>query len=100
MDAITPIEWLGIVAGTLTTISFVPQLLTTWRARSGRGLSYAMLAIFDLGVTLWLVYGILTRSRPIIFANAVTLILAGAILALKVRFDVRDWHVVARSGGR
>jgi MtN3 and saliva related transmembrane protein len=95
VDAITPVEWLGTLAGTLTTISFVPQLVTTWRARSGRGLSYSMLAIFDLGVTLWLVYGILTRSRPIIFANAVTLVLAGAILALKVRFDIRDRHALS-----
>lgn len=77
---------LGLAAGTLTTIAFVPQLIKTWQTRSAGDVSFLMLATFTTGVLLWLVYGILIDSLPVVLANAVTLILAGIILALKIRF--------------
>lgn len=82
----TPLDLLGYVAGLLTTIAFVPQLTKTWRSRSARDVSLAMMAIFSTGVFLWLAYGVLVGSGPVILANAVTLLLALAILALKLRF--------------
>ena len=83
MDTITMI---GLVAGTLTTIAFVPQLTKTWRSRSAKDISLGMFLIFCSGVFLWLVYGILMEALPIILANAVTLILSSAILMLKLRY--------------
>lgn len=81
-----PTELIGYTAAALTTIAFLPQVLHTWRMRSGRGISLGMYAIFTSGVALWLVYGILLDAWPIIAANAITLALALSILALKIRY--------------
>lgn len=75
----------GFAAATLTTASFVPQVVHTWRTRDLSGISLAMYAMFTLGVALWLVYGIAEGAWPVIVANFVTLLLAASILAMKVR---------------
>jgi MtN3 and saliva related transmembrane protein len=80
------IDALGLVAGALTTIAFLPQLVKTWRTRSARDIALGMFVLFTVGVALWLVYGVLTGARPVIAANAVTLTLALVILAMKLRF--------------
>jgi MtN3 and saliva related transmembrane protein len=77
---------LGFMAGILTTISFVPQVLHAWRSKSCDDLSWGMLLTFSGGVVLWLVYGIRLRAMPIIVANAVTLALLLTIMALKARY--------------
>lgn len=77
---------IGLAAGTLTTMSFLPQVIKVWKNRSSRDLSVTMLIAFSSGVTLWLVYGILTYTPPIIITNIATLILAVTILILKVRY--------------
>jgi MtN3 and saliva related transmembrane protein len=77
---------MGLVAGTLTTIAFVPQLLKTWKSRSAEDVSLGMLITFCTGVFLWLLYGLFIRSLPVILANAVTLLLAGTILVLKIKY--------------
>ncbi len=75
---------LGYIAATLTTASFVPQAWLTFRSRDVRGISLAMYSAFTLGITLWLGYGVMLGAWPIVIANAVTLGLAGSILAMKV----------------
>jgi MtN3 and saliva related transmembrane protein len=82
----TLITLLGLLAGTLTTISFVPQLLKTWRTKSAKDMSLPMLISFCAGVLLWLVYGILLQAPPIILANFITLVLALMILGLKLYY--------------
>ena len=77
---------IGLVAGTLTTLSFVPQVAKAWRRRSVNDLSLTMLLMFGTGVALWLIYGFLNEAVPIIAANAVTLVLAMALIAMKLRF--------------
>ena len=77
---------LGLVAGLLTTVAFLPQVWKVWKSRSARDISLPMYLIFTLGVALWLVYGLLTAALPIIVANAVTLLFAGAVLVMKLRF--------------
>lgn len=77
---------IGLIAGLLTTIAFVPQLTKTWKSKSAKDVSLVMLMTFTTGVLLWLIYGLLIHAAPIIAANAVTLLLAGAILALKIRY--------------
>jgi len=76
----------GLVAGTMTTIAFLPQLIHTWKTRSAKDVSLGMFLIFTTGVVLWVIYGLMIQSLPIIAANSVTLVLAGAILVLKVRY--------------
>jgi len=76
---------LGFLAGFLTTVAFIPQLTRAIRSRSTKDLSLPMFLIFTAGVLLWLMYGMAIRSVPVIAANGVTLVLAGAILVLKIR---------------
>ena len=78
--------WLGYAAAALTTLSFVPQVWKTWKSRSSRDLSRAMLVAFSLGSALWLVYGLAIHSMPMIMANSVTLILSLMLVAMKVAF--------------
>ena len=77
---------IGLAAGFLTTISFVPQLAKIWKTRSAEDVSKKMFLAIAAGVTLWLVYGIILGQWPIIVWNAVSLVLACAILALKIKF--------------
>jgi len=78
--------WLGLVAGTLTTSAFVPQVLKTWRTRTARDVSLAMFLILAVGALLWVIYGARIGSAPVLCANGVTLILVLAMLGLKWRF--------------
>ncbi len=76
----------GLAAGTLTTISFVPQVVRIVRTRSAHDISWWMFGIFSVGVALWLGYGIMLGALPVIVSNVVTLTLATAILCLKWRY--------------
>jgi MtN3 and saliva related transmembrane protein len=77
----------GFFAGFLTTISFLPQVVKTWKSRSASDLSLGMFLAFSLGVVFWLTYGFLIQEPPIIFWNIVTLVLVLAILVMKLKFD-------------
>lgn len=81
-----PTDLLGLVAGMLTTVAFVPQVAKIWRTRSTHDISLWMFTIFSLGVLLWLLYGIRIGAWPVILANVVTLVLSLAILYLKLRY--------------
>ncbi len=76
----------GMIAGTLTTIAFVPQVVKTWRSKSTHDISYGMFILFSFGLLLWLIYGIVINAWPIIISNLVTLVLALVILGLKFRY--------------
>lgn len=76
---------LGLLAGILTTVAFIPQVLQTWRTRHTHDISLATFAIFTAGVLTWLLYGLVIGDWPIIAANAVTFVLAGTILVMKIR---------------
>lgn len=82
MDYVTLI---GLLAGTLTTISFLPQVYRVWKSKSSKDISLGMYVIFCTGVFLWLVYGLSLQSLPIIAANTVTFILSFTILVFKVK---------------
>lgn len=77
---------IGSVAATLTTTAFIPQAWQVWRTRHTADISLGMYTLFTLGVVLWLSYGILLSAWPIIIANCITLLLAGAVLVMKLRF--------------
>lgn len=80
------IQVLGLVAGSLTTAAFFPQVIKTWKSRSAKDLSLGMFSMFCLGVILWLIYGIMVRDIPVIAANLITLLLASTLLFFKLRF--------------
>jgi MtN3 and saliva related transmembrane protein len=77
---------IGYLAAFLTTFSFVPQAVKTFRTRDVRGISLGMYSCFTAGVALWLIYGILMDAWPIVVANAVTISLAVSILWMKIRY--------------
>jgi MtN3 and saliva related transmembrane protein len=76
----------GYIAGALTTIAFVPQVLRAWKLKETRDLSLAMLVLFGLGVLLWTCYGFWTESMPIIAANVITFVLILVLFGLKTRY--------------
>ena len=78
---------LGLVAGTLTTAAFVPQVYKTWKSQSAKDLSLGMFLVFVAGVAMWLFYGLMVHNLPIIVANAVTLVLTGFLLYFKLTFE-------------
>jgi MtN3 and saliva related transmembrane protein len=80
---------IGLVAGALTTIAYVPQLLKTWRSKSAQDLSWSMLITLCVGIVLWLVYGIYAQDVPVIAANVVTLLLSSIILILKIKYEFK-----------
>jgi MtN3 and saliva related transmembrane protein len=79
-------DWIGYVAATLTTASFVPQAVLTFRTRDVSGISLGMYSAFTLGVALWLLYGVMIQAWPVVIANTITLALAASILWMRLRF--------------
>ena len=76
----------GLAAGFLTTIAFIPQVIKIWKTKSAKDVSLPMFVAFTIGVALWLTYGILTGELPIIVWNSVTLVFAATILVMKIKF--------------
>ena len=77
-------DLVGYPAAFLTTVAFMPQAWKSWRSRDLSGISLPMYALFTMGVALWLAYGVVIGSMPVIVANAITLLLAAVVLLLKV----------------
>lgn len=84
MDFITLI---GIIAGTLTTISFIPQVIHTYKTRSAKDVSLVMFTIFSIGILFWIVYGFFTHSIPIIIANLITFTLSIIMIIFKLKYE-------------
>ena len=80
------IELIGYLAATLTTAAFLPQVVQVWKSKSTKDLSLPTLLSFIAGVLMWLIYGLLLNSSPIIVANAVTLVLNLVILRFKLKY--------------
>jgi len=78
-------DLVGYSAGLLATAAFVPQVAKTFKARSARDISLGMYVLFCTGIGLWLLYGVLIASWPMVVSNFVTLVLSGAVLFLKLR---------------
>ena len=80
------VDLIGFVAAFGTTISFLPQAIKTIQTKNTTGISLNMYALFTGGTVLWLTYGILSGSGPVIACNAVTLIFACIILVYKIKY--------------
>ncbi|MFN7985045.1 MAG: SemiSWEET transporter [Vicinamibacterales bacterium] len=78
-------DLVGMLAGTLTTVAFIPQVIKAWRTQSVDDLSIWMLLSFTTGVVLWALYGVAVQSTPVIVTNVVTFLLSLALLGMKVR---------------
>lgn len=83
----TSLDLLGLVASVFTTSSFIPQVWRTWKTRDVSGISLPTYLIITIGLALWLIYGILRGDLPLIVANAVMVVLTGAITVMKIVFS-------------
>jgi MtN3 and saliva related transmembrane protein len=80
------IKLLGFAAATCTTLAYAPQFVKVWRTRSTEDISLGMFLVMVLGLMLWLLYGLLSGDGPLIASNAVTIVLAGGILYMKLKY--------------
>ena len=80
------IEILGLVAGTITSVTFLPQVVKIWQTKSAKDLSLMMLLLLMLGVVLWLIYGLVIMSAAIIYTNSMVLTMSLIMLYFKLKF--------------
>lgn len=81
------IDILGYVSATFTTIAFLPQIIKTIRTKSAKDVSMGMFVFFTTGVFLWIIYGVLTNTMPLIIANSVIFCLSLIQIILKIKYD-------------
>ena len=81
------IEILGYISATITTIAFLPQIIKTLKTKSAKDVSMGMFVLFTVGVFLWVVYGFLTGTKPVLIANIVIFCLAVTQILLKIKYD-------------
>lgn len=82
--------FIGLIAGALTTLSWLPQVVRAFRTRSTKDFSWGWFAMFGTGVAIWLVYGMIGDAPAVIAANALTFLLLLGLGALKVSHG-RKW---------
>ena len=80
------VSLVGFGAGTLCTLAYLPQALHSFRTKSVRDISLMMLLSLNIGLVLWVAYGFLIHSLPIILPNAITFFLAFPLLIMKLRY--------------
>lgn len=80
------IKILGLVAGTITSITFIPQVLQIWKTKSAKDINILMLSLLITGVSLWLTYGIVVKDVAIIYTNGMVLAMSLLMLYFKFRF--------------
>lgn len=83
----TNIDMLGMLAGTISAIVFLPQVLKTYRSKSAKDISVWTFSFATISVILWLVYGILIKNGPVIYTNSCVLLLSLIMLYFKLKFD-------------
>jgi len=80
-------EIIGLIAATLTTSSFAPQVYKTWREKSSKEISLTMYLMIFIGVAFWLIYGVHINSAPIITANIATEIMVSMMIYFKFKYN-------------
>ncbi|HAT3918612.1 MULTISPECIES: SemiSWEET transporter [Enterobacteriaceae] len=78
-------SWIGYLAASLTTLSFLPQAIKVIATRNTQGISGLMYVMFVCGLVMWLVYGLMIEDAAVSMANFLTLVFALPILIIKFR---------------
>ena len=91
------IVWIGYLAGILTTLSFVPQVIRAFRTRHCEDLSWAWLFVFQTGLFLWFVYGVILKNWPMILSNSITMSLCFALMVMKARYKAQQAKSAVRT---
>lgn len=80
------IQILGLLAGTITSITFLPQVIKVWKSRSAKDLSLIMLLLLMVGVSLWLAYGLVLGDAAIIYTNSMVFLMSSILLFFKLKY--------------
>ena len=83
------IEYVGYIAASFTAIALIPQAIQIWKSGNFSCISTYVYSLFTASASMWLLYGLLIHKLPLILSNTVSLILAGSILMLKIRSDIK-----------
>jgi MtN3 and saliva related transmembrane protein len=86
MMDITNIEIMGLIAATLTTAAFLPQVYKTWKTKDVSSLSLPMFLMFFVGIILWFIYGILIDSLSLILGNGITVVSCFLLIFFKLKY--------------
>lgn len=81
-----PIEWLGLIAGAITTIGFLPQVIRVFKLKSAHEISLLWSISFLIGIGCWLIYGIYLQLTPLILWNSITVIFALILVYAKLKY--------------
>jgi MtN3 and saliva related transmembrane protein len=79
-------EWLGLIAGAITTISFLPQVIRVFKLKSAHEISLTFTILFLIGISCWLAYGFSLRLTPLILWNSISVILALILIYAKLKY--------------
>ncbi len=82
------ITLIGLFAAVMTTISFIPQVIKSWRTKSVNDVSLIMYLVLMIGQFSWLTYGILIHSLPLIVSDFIVFVLTIAMLVLKFKYKI------------
>ena len=77
---------IGFMAATGTTLSFIPQVIKSWKTKETHDISFWTFITLVIGIALWLIYGFLINDLPLIIANSITFVFALSILILKIMY--------------
>jgi MtN3 and saliva related transmembrane protein len=80
------VELIGSIAGFLSSVTFLPQVIKTYKSKSAKDISLPMFLIVISSVILWLIYGALISNRPIIYTNSAVLIMGVIMIVLKLKY--------------
>lgn len=78
---------IGLVAGAITSVAAIPQVVKSLRTRHTRDISIWQPLLLAIGVALWMIYGILINDLPLILANIIPLACNSALCAMKLHYD-------------
>lgn len=84
------VTWIGLLAGLLTSVAAIPQVIKTWRSRHARDLSIWQPLLLSFGIGLWLLYGIQIGDLPLILANITPLVCNLLLTGMKISFRNND----------
>ena len=84
-----PYALIGLIAGTLTTAGYIPQLIKGYRTKRMEDISYLLLLMLGVGMSLWLVYGLLLGSLPLIVSNLIAVVLIFVLLGMKRKYSTK-----------
>jgi MtN3 and saliva related transmembrane protein len=78
---------LGYAACAVTALTFLPQVIKTWKEKSAKNVSLMMFVIAFINEVMWIAYGVLRNDMVIIVTNVIMIIMCSIMIILKLRYN-------------